>query len=119
MTTCPGKSFSFGLPRVPFVNCCQYMYLVISLLVLRAGCGIFAYLFTFSKSLSCKPLSAQVRLQPGSICLDMFVNGLAVTWPVTVVSQGIVPVYRTDTCTGFPPPQQPSLLLHLGKRGFG
>ena len=23
MTTCLGKSCSFGLPRVPFVNCCQ------------------------------------------------------------------------------------------------
>ena len=31
MTTCLGKSCSFGLPRVPFVNCCQFMYLVISL----------------------------------------------------------------------------------------
>ena len=35
-----GKSCSFGLPSVPFVNCCQFMYLVISLLVLRAGYGI-------------------------------------------------------------------------------
>ena len=35
-----GKSCSFGSPRVPFVNCRQFMYLVISLLVLRAGCGI-------------------------------------------------------------------------------
>ena len=33
MTTCLGKSCLFGLPRVPFVNCCQFMYLVISLLV--------------------------------------------------------------------------------------
>ena len=41
MTTCLGKSCSFGLPRVPFVNCCQFMYLVISLLVLRAGYGIW------------------------------------------------------------------------------
>ena len=55
MTTCLAKSCSFGLPQVPFVNCCQFMYLVISLLVLRAGCGIWlyrfliiAYLFTFS-----------------------------------------------------------------------
>ena len=53
MTTYLGKSCSFGLPRVPFVNCRQFMYLVISLLVLRAGCGIrlyqfliIAYLFT-------------------------------------------------------------------------
>ena len=26
MTTCLGKNCSFGLPRVPFVNCCQFMY---------------------------------------------------------------------------------------------
>ena len=26
MTTCLGKSCSFGLPRMPFVNCCQFMY---------------------------------------------------------------------------------------------
>ena len=45
MTTCLGKSCSFGLPRVPFVNCCQFMYLVISLLVLRAGWGIWLYQF--------------------------------------------------------------------------
>ena len=54
MTTYLGKSCSFCLPRVPFVNCRQFMYLVISLLVLRAGYGIWlyqfliiAYLFTF------------------------------------------------------------------------
>ena len=54
MTTYCGKSCSFSLPRVPFVNCGQFMYLVISLLVLRAGCGIcwyqfliIAYLFYF------------------------------------------------------------------------
>ena len=54
MTTCLGKRCSFCLPRVPFVNCRQFMYLVISLLVLKAGCGIWlyqfliiAYLFTF------------------------------------------------------------------------
>ena len=29
MATCLGKSYSFGLPRVPFVNCCQFVYLVI------------------------------------------------------------------------------------------
>ena len=45
MTTCLGKSSSFGFPRVPFVNCCQFMFLVISLLVLRAGCGIVLYQF--------------------------------------------------------------------------
>ena len=31
MAICLGKSCSFGLPRVPFVNCCQFMYLVVSL----------------------------------------------------------------------------------------
>ena len=35
-----GKNCSFGLPRVSFVNCRQFMYLDISLLALRAGCGI-------------------------------------------------------------------------------
>ena len=40
MTTYLGKSCSFCLPRVPFVNCRQFLYLVISLLVLRAGYGI-------------------------------------------------------------------------------
>ena len=57
MTTYLGKSCSFGLPQVPFVNCRQFMYLVISLLVLRAGCGICLYqfliivcLFTFQQN---------------------------------------------------------------------
>ena len=55
MTTYLGKSCSLGLPQVPFVNCRQFMYFVISLLVLRAGYGIWlyqfliiAYLFTLS-----------------------------------------------------------------------
>ena len=46
MTTCLGKSCSFGLPRVPSVNCCQFnMFLVLSLLVLRAGNGMWLYQF--------------------------------------------------------------------------
>ena len=45
MTTYLGKSCSFCLPRVPFVDCRQFMYLVISLLVLRAGYGIWLYQF--------------------------------------------------------------------------
>ena len=60
MTTYLGKSCSFCLPRVPFVNCRQFMYLVISLLVLRAGYGIWlyqfliiAYLFTFHMEPPC------------------------------------------------------------------
>ena len=40
VTTCLGKTCSFGLPRVPFVNCCQFMYLFISLLVLRTEYGM-------------------------------------------------------------------------------
>ena len=40
-----GKSCSFGFPRVPLVNCCQFRYLVISLMLLRAGCGIWLYQF--------------------------------------------------------------------------
>ena len=62
MTTCLGKSCSFGLPRVSFVNCCHFMYLVISFLVLRAGCGIclyrfliIAYLFTLLNIRICQP----------------------------------------------------------------
>ena len=58
MTTYLGKICSFGLPRVSFVNCRRIMYLVISLLVYRAGCGIslyqfliIAYLFTLAKLL--------------------------------------------------------------------
>ena len=38
-------SCSFGLPRVPFVNCRLFIYLVISLSVYRAGCGIWLYQF--------------------------------------------------------------------------
>ena len=33
MTTCLGKSCSFGYMRVPYVRYCQFMYLIISLLV--------------------------------------------------------------------------------------
>ena len=39
MTTYLGKSCSFGFPRVLFVNCRQFMHLVISLLVLRQDVG--------------------------------------------------------------------------------
>ena len=41
MTTCLEKSCSFGLLRMPFVKCCQWMFLVIFLLVLRAGYGVY------------------------------------------------------------------------------
>ena len=59
MTIYLGKSCSFCLPLVPFINCRHFMYLVISLLVLRAGYGIWlyqfliiAYLFTFYRTSS-------------------------------------------------------------------
>ena len=45
MTTFLGKSCSFCLPRVPFVSCRRFVCLVISLLVLRAGYGIWLYQF--------------------------------------------------------------------------
>ena len=45
MSTCLGKSCSFGLPRAPFVNCCQVMCIDISLLVFRADYRICLYQF--------------------------------------------------------------------------
>ena len=60
VTICLGKSCSFGLPRVPFVNCCRFVCLVVSLLVLRAGCWVWlcrfltiAYLFTLIRLGGC------------------------------------------------------------------
>ena len=54
MTTWLGKSSSFGLPRVPFVNRCEFMYLVTSHLFwgqdMGSDCIIFliiAYLLTW------------------------------------------------------------------------
>ena len=79
MTTYNGKSCSFGLPRVPFVNCCQFMYLVISLLGLRAGCGIWlyqfliiAYLFAFQYGLCKKYCKASNRLLGCEECEKRF-----------------------------------------------
>ena len=75
MTTNLGKSCSFGLLRVPCVNCRQFMYLVISLLVLRAGCGIWlyqfliiAYHFTLKvlTELKCRRLAAKTGQKSGS-----------------------------------------------------
>ena len=85
MTTYLGKSCSFFLPRVPFVNCRQFMYLVISLLVLRAGYGIWlyqfliiAYLFTlycYIKVLKVKPVYQQMTLSP-----KLGVVGISTLW---------------------------------------
>ena len=55
MSTCLGKSCAFGLPRVSFVNCCQFMYLVISLLEMRAGYGI--WLYQFARFISVREMS--------------------------------------------------------------
>ena len=40
MTTYLGKSCSFCLPRVPFINCRQFMYLAISLFGTGRGSSI-------------------------------------------------------------------------------
>ena len=79
MTTYLGKSCSICLPRVPFVNCRQFMYLVISLLVLRAGYGIWlyqfliiAYLFTSYKSYICQR-NTEFRVL-GDTCLNVIVK---------------------------------------------
>ena len=82
MTTCLGKSCSFGLPHIPFVNCCQFMYLVISLLLLalRAGYGIWlyqfliiTYLFTFtsfnSKNCQPKPFQNAITGRVTEVCV--------------------------------------------------
>ena len=82
MTTYLGKSCSFGLPRVPFVNCGQFMYLVISLLVLRAGCGIclyqfliIAYLFTSFIQSNLEFLK-NVMVQECVVLIKWFANNL-------------------------------------------
>ena len=88
MTTNLGKSCSFCLPRVPFVNCCQFMYLVISLLVLRAGCGIWlyrfliiAYLFTLYEPRHDKTNKMVVRRAKTPISL-----GICPVWPQSSLS---------------------------------
>ena len=66
MTTYLGKSCSFCLPRVPFLNCRQFMYFVISLLVLRAGYGIWLYQFliiAYLFTLPCLQHSAFIHLR--------------------------------------------------------
>ena len=60
MKTCLRKSCSFGLPRVPFVNCCQFMYLVVSLfgfegrmwdLIVSVSDHCLSFYFTYMLSL--------------------------------------------------------------------
>ena len=83
MTTYLGKSCSFCLPRVPFVNCRQFMYLVISLLVLRVGYGIWlyqfliiAYLFTFQTCFTCVIKPSLSFKTPLSTTLSLLVSVL-------------------------------------------
>ena len=46
MTTCLGKSCSFGLLRVSFVNVINLcVYVLLSFSVVRVGCGIGLYYF--------------------------------------------------------------------------
>ena len=84
MTTYLGKSCSFCLPRVPFVNCRQFLYLVISLLVLRAGYGIWlyqfliiAYLFTFQnfdRAVYSRPIDSGTAACQGKATMSQNVN---------------------------------------------
>ena len=86
MTTCLGKSCSLGLPRVPFVHCCQFMYLVISLLVLRAGYGIWLYQFpiiAYLFTLNVKKL--QIAVTP-SKCHGIFPNAKKVILTASPIS---------------------------------
>ena len=75
MTTYLGKSCSFCLPRVPFVNCHQFMYLVISLLVLRAGYGIWLYQFLIIAYLFTLNLLPILNTNNCSVCPLAFVAG--------------------------------------------
>ena len=94
MTTYLGKSCSFCLPRVPFVNCRQFMYLVISLLVLRAGYEIclyqfliIAYLFTFQKFAN----GALVHAWTSS---HFQKNETAISYLLLLDSESFRPIYR-------------------------
>ena len=69
-TTGLGKSCSFGLPRVPFVNCRHFMYLVISLWVLRAGCGIWLYQFLIIAYLFTLHGIIKPSTNPGKYCRE-------------------------------------------------
>ena len=65
MTTYSGKSCSFGLPRVPFVNCRRFIYLVISLLV-----GLGSLVLTVGFDADCQ-MGVQLGM-PTSAC-DSFI----------------------------------------------
>ena len=92
MTTCLWKSCSFGWLWVPFINCCQFMYLVISFLVLRAGCGIWlyqfliiAYLFTFLNIFIILIFDLLSRMLPNSAQFLLFFPLHFIYWSVHCV----------------------------------
>ena len=93
MTTYLGKSGSFSFPRVPFVNCRQFMYLVISLLVLRAGCGIWLYQFLIIAYLFTLWPSVGKALSPWLVtCVVFFIlmsSLLYVSLPVWCLGQDV------------------------------
>ena len=57
MTICLGKSCSFGLPRVPFINCFQFMYAVeIEVFDQIAQCLIKLHVQNFAFNLNVKKI---------------------------------------------------------------
>ena len=74
-----------------------------------------------AKTTSCKPLSRRYEFDSSQgqfVCLDMFVNGLAVTCRSGWFHSACLSRGRTHVLA-FPPPQQPSSLLHLVKKALG
>ena len=106
MTTCLGKSCSFSLPWVPFINCCQFMCLVISLLVLRAGSDCIS-----SWSLLIFLLFIlQTRMRSHPLGLDVwFLVGPFVYIHISCVRTAKALV-RLHGCTGSP---EPSLVTYV------
>ena len=95
MTTYLGKSCSFGLPRVPFVNCRRFMYLVISLLIYRAECGIWlyqfliiAYLFTLTMS-QCLFVCLCWGLTSQSTIFQSCRDGATASWVINQYFRGV------------------------------
>ena len=82
MITCLGKSCSSRLPRVPFVNCCQFMHLVISLFVWGLIVSVPDHCLSFYFSLEC-----------------MFNRGSTAGFPLLQCTRGVV---RHPTPKGSP-----------------
>ena len=81
MTTYLGKSCSFCLPRVPFVNCRQFMYLVISLfgfegriwdLIVSVPDHCLSFYFTYFET--CKKLLYLTDQLPCFIYCHIYLN---------------------------------------------